>query len=293
MALGWEVTATWPIRTERSGRTRDIGSNALASSVVLALRPRPATAEALTRRGFLAALREELPSALRRLQEGGIAPVDLAQAAIGPGMAVFSRHARVVESDGADMTVRTALALINQILSEVLSEQESDFDGDTRFCVAWFEQYGFDEGKSGVADTLSRAKDTTIEGLERAGVFRARAGKARLLSVDDLRSKYDPTLDERISVWEVVLHLAKALSESGAPEAARIMVAAGARVDLDTAKELAYLLYSICERRGWAQTALLFNGLGTSWNDLEAAAKPVAARTGVEQTELDLTGDGN
>jgi putative DNA methylase len=293
LGAGWEVTATWPIRTERSGRTRDIGSNALASSVVLALRARPASADALTRRGFLAALREELPEALRRLQEGGIAPVDLAQAAIGPGMAVFSRYAHVVEADGTEMTVRTALVLINQVLGEVLSEQESDFDSDTRFCLAWFEQYGFDHGPFGKADELARSKNTAVNALDRAGIFRARAGKARLLSVADLRPNYDPTLDDRVSVWEVVLHLAKALVESGAVEAARIMATAGLRVDLDTAKELAYLLYSICERRGWAQTALLFNGLGTSWNDLASAAKPAAARAGVEQIQFDLTTEGN
>jgi putative DNA methylase len=269
---GWEVTATWPIRTEMATRMRGMESNALASSIVLALRPRPDSAEALTRRGFLAALRDELPEALRRLQEGGIAPVDLAQASIGPGMAIFSRHARVVEADGTDMTVRTALALINHALAEVLSQQEGDFDPDTRFCVAWFEQHGFEESSSGMAETLSKAKNTSLAGLERGGVFRARAGKARLLSVDDLPKGYDPTRDERISVWEVVLRIAKALTESGAEEAARIMSAVGPRVDLDTAKELAYLLYSICERKGWAQTALLFNGLGTSWRDLEAAA---------------------
>ncbi len=288
---GWEVTATWPVRTERAGRSRDIKSNALASSIVLALRPRSDHAEALTRRGFLAALREELPEALRHLQEGGIAPVDLAQAAIGPGMAVFSRHSRVIDADGEDMKVRTALALINQTLDEVLSEQEGDFDADTRFCLAWFEQHSFNEGSSGVAETLSKAKNTSLAGLERGGVFRARAGKARLLSVDDLPDHYDPIRDERVSVWEVVIRLAKALTESGADEAARIMIAASPRVDLDTAKELAYLLYSICERRGWAQTALLFNGLGTSWNDLESTARSGAVRDSGSQAALDFDED--
>jgi putative DNA methylase len=288
---GWEVTATWPIRTELGNRMRSIESNALASSIVLALRPRPGAAEALTRRGFLAALREELPTALRFLQEGGIAPVDLAQAAIGPGMAVFSRHARVVEADGTDMTVRTALALINHALAEVLSQQEGDFDPDTRFCVAWFEQHGFEEGSSGVAETLSKAKNTSLAGLERGGVFRARMGKARLLSIEDLREDYDPVRDERVSVWEVVLRLAKALTESGSDETARIMTAVGPRVDLDTAKELAYLLYSICERKGWAQTALLFNGLGTSWRDLEAAARSGNRQTTGAQGALDFEDD--
>jgi putative DNA methylase len=288
---GWQVTATWPIRTERSGRMRDIRSNALASSVVLSLRPVSESAESLSRRGFIAALKAELPDALRHLQEGGIAPVDLAQAAIGPGMAVFSRYARVVEADGSDMTVRTALALINQALDEVLSEQEGDLDPDSRFCLAWFEQHGFDQGKAGVAETLSKAKNTSLAGLERGGVFRARAGMARLLSVEDLPGHYDPARDERVSVWEVVIRLAKALTESGADEAARIMAAAGPRVDLDAAKELAYLLYSICERKGWAQTALLFNGLGTSWNDLESTARSGAGRDSDSQAALDFDDD--
>jgi putative DNA methylase len=291
LTAGFGVTATWPIRTERSGRSVGIGTNVLASSVVLACRPRPLNAEATTRRGFLASLRAELPAALRHLQEGSVAPVDLAQAAIGPGMAVFSRHARVIETDGTEMTVRTALALINQALDEVLSKQEGDFDEDTRFCLAWFEQHGFTDGSSGVAETLSKAKNTSLEGLERGGVFRARAGKARLLSIEDLPEHYDPARDDRLSVWEVVMRLAKALAESGADEAAQIMAAASRLVDLDTAKELAYLLYSICERKGWAQTALLFNGLGTSWNDLESAVRGGGARRASSQAALDFDDD--
>jgi putative DNA methylase len=268
---------------------RDIGSNALASSVVLACRPREVSAEATTRRAFLAALKEELPKALKELQQGSIAPVDLAQAAVGPGMAVFSRYAKVVEPDGSDMTVRTALSLINQALDDVLTEQEGDFDADTRFCVKWFTQYGWDEAPSGTADTLSRATNTSVGGLERGGVFRARAGKARLLRPDELSADWDPASDERVSVWEVVIRLAKALNETGAEAAAPIMARAGQRIDLDAAKELAYLLYSICDKRGWTQSALLFNGLGTSWSDLSAAARTGGALTPPPaQGELDF-----
>jgi putative DNA methylase len=287
---GWEITATWPIRTERGGRMREIGSNALASSVVLACRPRSEGSPATTRRGFLGALKNELPQALRELQQGSIAPVDLAQAAIGPGMAVFSRYAQVVEPDGSDMTVRMALSLINQALDEVLTEQEGDFDSDTRFCVKWFTQYGWDDAPSGTADTLSRATNTSVDGLVRGGIFWARAGKARLLRPDELSAEWDPTTDERLCVWEVVIRLAKALHESGGEPAARIMAQAGQRVDLDTAKELAYLLYSICDKRGWTQTALLFNGLGTSWSDLSAAARTGGALTPPPaQGELDFS----
>jgi putative DNA methylase len=291
LGAGWEVTATWPMRTELGNRMRSIDSNALASSIVLALRPRPSGSGALNRRGFLAALREELPEALRLLQEGGIAPVDLAQAALGPGMAVFSRYERVVETDGSDMTVRTALALINQVLDEVLSEQDGEFDPDTRFCLAWFEQHNFDEASSGEAETLSKAKNTSLAGLERGGVFRARAGRARLLAPEDLPADYDPARDERRSVWELTLHLARALTGSGLGSAGRIMAAArDAGVDLDAVNKLTYRLYTVCERRGWAQAGLLFNALGTSWNDLESASRGTTARAAA-QTTLDYTTD--
>lgn len=287
---GWEVTATWPMRTELGNRMRSLDSNALASSIVLVCRPRDDAAPATTRRGFLGALKAELPSALKELQQGSVAPVDLAQAAVGPGMAVFSRYAKVVEADGTDMTVRTALALINHALDEVLSEQEGDFDTDTRFCLKWFRQFQWDEATTGQADVLSRATNTSTDGLGRAGVFRAVAGKAKLLAPADLMDGWNPLTDDRISVWEVVLQVAKALDEQGAEVAAALLAASGRRVDLDTAKELTYLLYSICERNRWTRTALLFNGLGTSWLDLESAARRAPAGGAAVQTTLDFEG---
>lgn len=284
---GLAVTATWPMRTERAGRMLGMGSNALASSIVLACRPRHTSAEATTRRGFLQALKDELPRALREMQQGSIAPVDLAQAAIGPGMAVFTRYRQVIEADGSPMTVRTALALINHALDEVLTEQEGDFDADTRFCVKWFSQFGWDEQPYGRAEELSRATNTSVEGLVRGGVFWARAGKARLLAPDELAGGWDPLTDERVSAWEVVVRVAKALDAHGGEEAAHLMALAGQRVDLDTAKELAYLLYRTCEKKGWTDTALLFNGLGTSWSDLSSAARGGAAATRSAQGEFD------
>lgn len=290
---GWEITATWPIRTELGNRIRSLGSNALASSVVLACRPRPEVAENATRRAFLAALQEKFPRELKRLQQGSIAPVDLAQAAIGPGMAVFSHYSSVIEPDGSTMTVHAALIEINRALDEVLSEQEGDFDADTRFCIRWFRQFGWDEQPYGRADELSRSTTTTVEGLLRGGIFWARAGRARLLEPSDLVDKWDPSTDERISVWEVVLRLAKALNEKGVDEAARLMAAASKRIDLDEAKELAYLLFSVCEKRGWTQTGLLFNGLGTLWSDLSAAARVGGTLTPPPaQGEFDFTNDG-
>ncbi|KWW97477.1 hypothetical protein TH66_17730 [Carbonactinospora thermoautotrophica] len=278
LRAGWSVTATWPIRTELDNRMRGLDSNALASSIVLACRPRGMDAGMTDRRGFIAALRAELPDAVRKLQQGSIAPVDLAQAAIGPGMAVFSRYAQVMEPDGSPMRVRTALALINQVLAEVLSDQEGDFDADTRWCVKWFETRGFDKGLYGDAETLAKAVNTSVAGLDRAGVLRSRAGKVQLYAPAELPGDYDPRNDDRISLWEVVLHLAKRLDEKGADAAGQLMAAAGQRVDLDAAKELAYLLFSICERRGWAQTALLFNSLGSFWTDLEQAARKAVAQ---------------
>lgn len=276
---GWAVTGTWPVRTERGGRTRDIESNALASSIVLACRQRPADAGFTDRRGLINALREEFPDALRKLEQGKIAPVDLRQAAIGPGMAVFSRYARVNEPDGTPMRVRAALSLINQVLEEKLSQLEGDVSADTRFCVEWFKQYGFDSGPYGIADVLARGVDTGVDGLERGGILVSRAGKVKLQSVLDIPGFYDPRKDERTSEWEICLHMAKQLAENGADGAAALMAACREvpGIDLDDVRELAYLLYSIAEKKGWAETALLFNNLGTSWTDIEDGSRKVTA----------------
>jgi putative DNA methylase len=293
LIAGWAVTATWPTRTERGGRTRDIESNALASSIVLACRTRPVSAGFTDRRGLITALREEFPDALRKLEQGKVAPVDLRQAAIGPGMAVFSRYARVNEPDGSAMRVRAALSLINQVLDEKLSQLEGDVSAETRWCVEWFKQFGFDPGAFGTAETLSKGIDTSIDGLERGGVLRSRAGKVKLLSVRDLPDFYDPREDERTSEWEICLHLAKALEIRGAADAAALMAAARGvpTVDLDDVKELAYLLYSIAEKKGWAETALLFNNLGTSWTDLEDASRKAGALAPQGQFTLDFGSD--
>jgi putative DNA methylase len=273
LKTGWTVTATWPMRTELGNRPRNRESNALASSIVMVCRPRPAAAGIIDRRGLIAALRGELPGAMRTLQQGSIAPADLDQAAIGPGMAIFSRYARVNEADGSSMRVRTALGLINRVLGEVLAQQEGDFAADTRWCVEWFKRYGFDSGPYDVADLLSKAKNTAVRGLEYAGVLKAYAGKVTLLPVAAIPDDYDPAYDDRISEWKICLQLAKRLKDRGSAPAARLMASARDKVDLDAVLELAYLLYSIADRKGWAETALLFNGLGTSWSQLESEAR--------------------
>lgn len=276
---GLMVTATWPVRTERAGRSIGIGTNALASSIVLACRPRPTSAGTTDRRGFLGSLRRELPRALRELQEGNTAPVDMAQSAIGPGIAIYSRYAKVTEANGTPMRVRTALALINDVLAEVLSEQEGDFDLDTRWCVKWFEQFQWESGKFGDAETLSKAYNTSVRGLEDAGVVASGDSKVRLVGPVDLPGDYDPNLDSRISSWEIMLHLSRVLEGKGLGagiDAAGELLARARRrgdIDEDAIKELAYLLYSVCERNGWSDSAQRFNNLVSSWSDLQTAAR--------------------
>jgi putative DNA methylase len=273
LSVGFEVTATWPMRTERTARSVGIGTNALASSIVLACRQRPEDAGTTDRRGFLALMREELPIRLKELQQGNIAPVDLAQAAIGPGMAVFSRHRQVTEPDGSAMHVRTALQLINQVLGEVLTEQEGDFDTDSRWCVKWFEQMEWAAGEYGRAETLATALNTSVHGLERAGVLRARAGKVQLLRPSELPEGYDPAKDARPTMWEAVLHLSRRLEKDGPESAGLLMRGLQSVMDLNGVKELAYLLYSVCDRKRRQESALVFNNLVTSWPEIADAAR--------------------
>lgn len=270
---GWEITATWPMQTEGKGRMISRGTNALASSIVLACRPRSDDAEATSRRGFLADLKSELPQALRTLMQGEIAPVDLAQATIGPGISVFSRYSRVREADGSDMSVRDALLLINSSLDEVLHEQESDFDPETRFAVKWYKQFGWTEASSGIADQLARSSDTSIGVLERGGIFQARAGKARLLPPSSLNGGWNPETDDTISVWECVVRLAGMMAADGAEAVARVLPGVENRVGLDPVKELGFLLFHEAEKKTNTADAILFNGLVGTWGDLRRQAR--------------------
>jgi putative DNA methylase len=283
---GWRVTGTWPIRSERSGRVRDVQSNALASSIVLALRPRPADSPVADRRTFTAELRKVLPEKLQELQHGSIAAVDLPQAAIGPGMAVFSRYERVVEADGSVMTIRSALEVINQILGEVLWRQEGNFDPATRWCVRWFEAFGFEGGPYGDAETNASAFNTSVAVLDRSGVLTSRGGNVRLTAPGLLPVAHDPSATDNLTLWGVVLHLAKELNESGLDSAGRLLSSAETWIDVDAAKELAYLLFAVAERRGWSDTAGLFNVLAASWSDVMDAARRQRVDTG-EQLTLD------
>lgn len=275
VGAGFTVRGTWPMRSELGNRPRARVSNALASSIVLVARLRSDSAPLATRKEFLAALKRELPLALKRLQHGNIAPVDLAQAAIGPGMAVFSRYSKVVEADGSRMPVRTALGLINQVLDDVLAEQESEFDADTRWALAWFEQHGMNDGPYGDAETLSKAKDTSVDALARDGLLEAKRGKVRLLRRDELPADWNPATDSRLTVWELTQHLIRRLEAGGESAAAELLRQVGSLGDV--ARDLAYRLYNLCERKGWAPEATAYNGLVTAWPELTRLASQALA----------------
>jgi putative DNA methylase len=210
--------------------------------------------------------------------------VDLAQAAIGPGMAVLTRYAKVLESDGAAMTVRTALGLINQALDEVLAEQEGEFDGDTRWALAWFEQFGMEEGPFGVAETLSRAKNTAVNGLVEAGIAKARGGKVQLLKREELPDDWEPSKDKRLTIWEVTQHLIHSLDQKGESGAAALLHKLGGLGE--TARDLAYRLYTICERKKWAEEALAYNGLVIAWPELTKLALAERSKSNEAQQEM-------
>jgi len=259
-----------------------LGNAALASSIVLALRPRPVDTPAIDRAGFIQELRAKLPHQLRDLQQGGVAAVDLQQAAIGPGIGIFSKYSKVIDPSGQPMSVHDALVQINDILGEVLSGQEGDFDSDSRWCVAWFEEFGFDKGEYGTADTLARAKNTSVDTLARSGAVDRAGSKVWLKDFTALPDKYDPLKDDRISIWEVVLHLAKTLDGVGLDEAARILAGARERgIDVTAAKELAYLLYALAGKRKLTDFAVALNLLTSSWSDLVAAVNRAAERADV------------
>ena len=266
---GMQVTATWPMRTELANRPRGLGSNALASSVVLACRPRPADAALGSRGEFVNALRDELPEALRLLQQGNIAPVDMAQSTIGPGIAIFSRYARVIYADGRNMPVSEALTLINAVLGEIVDGEETELDADSRFAITWFEQHRFEPGPSGDADSVARAKNTSLSGILQSGIGETSAGKFRLYHRDELDEDWDPIQDDRLTVWEALQHLAATLwrSESQAAMLAERLGGVGYR-----ARWLAYVLYEKANAMGWPEEAAVYNNLINVWSNFSRIA---------------------
>ena len=284
---GFAITGTWPMRTELGNRMIGQGTNALASSIVLVCRQRPADAPLAARREFVAALKSELPVALTHLQRGNIAPVDLAQAAIGPGMAVYTRYAKVLDAEGNALSVREALVLINQTLDETLAQQEGDFDADSRWALTWFEQSGFDDGEYGIAEMLSKAKNTSVAGMVDAGILASKAGKVRLLKPEELPPDWNPTTDPRLTAWEMVHHLVRALEAGGENAAAELAAQLG--VKAEAARELCYRLYTLCERKKRAMEALSYNSLVQSWPEITRLAreeqKPEAEQTSLFASE--------
>jgi putative DNA methylase len=267
---GLALTGTWPIRTELSNRMVGSGTNALASSIILVCRPRSCNATTTSRRQFIRELNSTLPLALdamTRDSEGlhsPVAPVDLSQAIIGPGMAVFTKYSAVLEADGTPMTVRTALQLINRFLAE------DDFDADTQFCLHWFEQYAWETGKFGEADTLARAKGTSVDSVKQAGVLHAAAGNVRLLKWAEYPSEWDPKADQRLPIWEVLHQLIRVFNTDGETGAAAVFAAVQSKAE--AARQLAYRLYTLCERKNWAEDARAYNEVVTSWSGIESAA---------------------
>ena len=268
---GFAITGTWPMRTELGNRMIGSGTNALASSIILVCRKRAAGACAATRREFITALKAELPVALTHLKRGNIAPVDLAQAAIGPGMAIYTRYSKVLDAEGKPLTVRDALALINQTLDEALAEQEGDFDADSRWALAWFEQSGFADGEYGVAETLSKAKNTSVAGMVETGILASGHGRVRLLRPDELPADWDPGSEKRLTAWEGVHQLVHALESGGEGAAAVLVATLGAKAEV--ARELAYRLYTLCERKKRAVEALSYNALVQSWPEITRLAR--------------------
>jgi putative DNA methylase len=269
------ITGTWPIRTELSNRMVGSGVNALASSIVLVCRPRLGFNSKITRKDLVRNLRERIPTAINEMQTGNIAPVDLAQAAIGPGMAVYSRYSKVLEPDGSELTVRTALQLINQVLDEYLAEQEGAMDQASRFAVTWFSQYGFDAGPYGQAEVLSKAKDTSVEGMARHGVLEAEAGKVRLLRWDEL----DPGQSLQSGmVWAATHLLIERLNTHGETGAAKLLASLPPDLAAD-ARALAYRLYSIADRKGWSSLARHYNALVVSWSEAQEEARSIRKDT--------------
>ncbi len=285
IASGLSVVGTWPIRTEMATRQMAFGNNALASSIVLVCRKRPEEAESVSRGDFRRILRSELPEAIATLEKSSVAPVDLAQASIGPGMAIFSRYSGVLEADGTNMSVRSALQLINEVSDEARGEEEGVLDSDTRFAVTWFETYGYEVGEFGEADTLAKARNVSVEGVEEAGIIRSAAGKVRVLRRAELPEDWDPQTDERLTVWEAAQHLIKRLDEKGEGEASELLAQLGAGAE--QARNLAYRLYSACERQGWADEAQAYNGLVLAWPELEKlAGEGVSSIADAPQAEL-------
>lgn len=287
ISSGFSITATWPVRASQQWRQVSMGTNALASYIVLACRSRSADAPRVGRNAFVAELKRELPPALRHLQQGNVAPVDFAQAAIGPGMAVFSRYSAVLESSGKPMTVRTVLSIINGLKDELLGESIEELDKDTRWAVQWFGEDGFEWGDSGKANLLANAQATALNGLVATGILEVKGSKVRLIAPETLPANWDPDMDQRLTVWEMTHHLLRVYyhERRGDPATAALLRKLGTKAEV--ARDLAYKLFTVCENRKWSREAQAYNALVMGWSELTRLARgiPVAVAR-PEQGEL-------
>jgi putative DNA methylase len=286
ISSGFTITATCPVRASQAWRMRSMGSNALASYIVLACRPRT-EAKRVGRAAFIAELKRELPAALRHLQQGNVAPVDYAQAAIGPGMAVFSRYSAVLESDGRPMSVRTALALINGIKDELLGEAVEELDKDTRWAATWFAETGFDWGDAGQANLLATARGTAMNSLIACGILATQGNQVRLYRPEELPADWNPETDKRLTVWEMAQHLIRVYfhDKQGDPATADLLRRLGSKADV--ARDLAYKLFTVCENKKWSKEAQAYNSLVMGWPELARLSRePVKKLT----PELQLPG---
>lgn len=287
IGAGLTISGTWPLNTENASRMRGQNSNALASSIVLVCRRREGGAETISRRDFQRQLREQMPEALQTMIGGTtgqspIAPVDLAQAAIGPGMAIFSKYVSVLNQDGTPMSVHDALILINREISDFLTPDSGRFDSDTLFCNSWFEQYGWSAGPYGDADVLSRGKGTSVGGVTEAGIVESGGGKVRLLRWAEYEAGWDPKADKRNPIWESAHHLIRALNQQGESTAGALLAAMPEKAE--PIRQLAYHLYTLCERKKWADDARAYNELITAWHAIVAASH----ETGHRDTQLGI-----
>ena len=286
ISSGFTITATWPVRASQQWRMRAMGSNALASYIVLACRQRPDDASRVGRNTFVAELKRELPHALHHLQQGNVAPVDFAQAAIGPGMAVFSRYSAVLESNGKPMSVRTALALINGMKDELLGEAVEELDKDTRWAVTWFASTGFEWGEAGQANLLANAQATAVNGLVAAGIVEVKGNQVRLFRPEELPGDWDPVKDKRVTVWEMAHHLLRVYvhEKKGDPATAELLQKLSSKADV--ARDLAYKLFTLCEKNKWSKEAQGYNALVMGWPELSRLAQTRLADDKSRQGDL-------
>jgi putative DNA methylase len=291
LEAGFSIDGTWPMSTENRTRMIASGTNALASSIVLVCQKRPDDAASISRRDFQRELREQMPEALETMIGGEtgqtpIAPVDLAQAAIGPGMAIFSKYAAVLNQDGSKMSVHDALIMINKEITEFLNPDSGSFDGDTMFCSAWFDQYGWSAGMFGEADTLARAKGTSVDGVKESGVIESGSGKVRLLKWAEYPCEWDPTQDERTPIWEACHHMIRKLNHQGESEAGALLARMPDKGE--AIRQLAYHLYTLCERKKWAEDARAYNELIGAWHAIVSASHDVGHKGSQQELQLNF-----